>query len=76
MKRTIGLILLALFMTSLAGYAAVPNTWEVKVRAAYLDTANKSDPFTALGIDFPKNSVRVESKWIPELDTFGRRLHF
>ena len=55
-------------MTSLAGYAATPGVWEVKVRAAHLDTANKSDPFSALGIDFAKNSVRVESKWIPELD--------
>ena len=55
-------------MTAVAAYAATPNTWEVKVRAAYLDTTKKSDAFSALGIDFPKNSVRVENKWIPEID--------
>ena len=68
MKRIVILALLTLFATAITLQAATPKTWEVKVRAAYLDTANKSDPFSALGIDFPSNSVRVESKWIPELD--------
>ena len=66
MKRIISLALLIL--TAVAATAATPQTWEVKLRAAYLDTADKSDAFSALGIDFPSNSVRVESKWIPELD--------
>ena len=68
MKRTISLAFLALLATAIAAQAATPKTWEVKVRAAYLETANNSDSFSALGINFPDNSVRVESKWIPELD--------
>lgn len=68
MIRITILTLLALFATAVTAQAAQPGTWEVKVRAAYLDTANESDPFSALGLDFAANSVRVESKWIPELD--------
>jgi outer membrane protein len=68
MKRTIGIAALTLMLTAVAVMAATPKTWEVKVRAAYLDTTDKSDAFSALGINFPKNAVQVESKWIPELD--------
>lgn len=42
--------------------------WEVRLRATYLSMANKSDAFSALGIDFPSDAVTVNSKWIPELD--------
>lgn len=57
-------------LTSLAsfGVAAPAKTWEVKVRAAYLQTADDSDAFSALGIDFAEDAVSVESKWIPEID--------
>lgn len=48
--------------------AAPAKTWELKVRGAYLETADKSDAFSALGIDFAADSVSVESKWIPEID--------
>ena len=48
--------------------AAEPKAWEVKIRAAYLKTADDSDAFTALDIDFAEGAVSVEDKWIPELD--------
>jgi outer membrane protein len=49
-----------------AGPAASP--WSVHVRATYLETVDKSDAFTALGVNFAKDSVTVNDKLIPELD--------
>lgn len=48
--------------------AADPKSWEVKVRAAYLETVDESDAFSALGIDFSEDAISVEDKWIPEID--------
>lgn len=71
MTRILSLGLATLGVSSLlsatAG-AAEAKTWEVKLRAAYLETADNSDTFSALGIDFAADAVTVESKWIPELD--------
>lgn len=71
MTRILSLGLATLGVSSLlsatAG-AAEAKTWEVKLRAAYLETADNSDAFFALGIDFAADAVTVESKWIPELD--------
>jgi outer membrane protein len=53
---------------SASAVAAQPGTWGVRLRATYLDTANKSDAFTALGINFASDSVEVQSKMIPEVD--------
>lgn len=58
---------LALGFTA-SSYAATAGQWEVKVRAAYLETVDRSDAFSALGINFGKDAVVVEDKWIPELD--------
>ncbi|MEM9159362.1 MAG: OmpW family outer membrane protein [Verrucomicrobiota bacterium] len=44
------------------------SPWSVKIRAAYLETADDSDAFSALGIDFAQGAVSVEDKWIPEID--------
>ncbi|MCB1120825.1 MAG: outer membrane beta-barrel protein [Verrucomicrobiae bacterium] len=68
MNGTKLIALLIIALSTLAAQSATPQTWEVKVRAAHLDTANKSDAFSALGINFPSNAIHVESKWIPELD--------
>ncbi|MBC2605897.1 OmpW/AlkL family protein [Pelagicoccus albus] len=66
---TIGIAaLVALASISNIANAAPAKTWEVKVRAAYLETADESDAFSALGIDFAEDAVSVESKWIPEID--------
>ncbi len=51
-----------------ASQAATPKEWSIKLRAAYLETADDSDAFSALGIDFAEGAVSVEDKWIPELD--------
>ena len=58
----------AALATSASLDAATPKSWEVKIRAAYLETADDSDAFSALGIDFPADAVAVEDKWIPEID--------
>ncbi len=38
----------------------------VRLRATYLDMANKSDAIPALGV--PSDAITVNNKWIPELD--------
>lgn len=48
--------------------AAPPEKWTARIRGTYLDMANKSDAFTALGTNFAGGAVRVDSKWIPEID--------
>lgn len=58
----------ALFSLVSISNAAPAGTFEIKYRLAYLDTANKSDAFSALGIDFAADAVSVESKLIPEID--------
>lgn len=50
--------------------ATPENPWTVRVRSTYLQIANRSDAFSALGINFGADAVHVNSKWIPELD-FG-----
>ena len=42
--------------------------WELRVHGTYLDMANDSQAFSALGLNFPANSVHVNSKLIPEFD--------
>ncbi|MBD5781755.1 OmpW family protein [Pelagicoccus sp. NFK12] len=71
MTKPITLMAAAMAAASLVSpivWAAPAGTIEVKYRMAYLDTANESDAFSALGIDFASDAVTVESKWIPELD--------
>lgn len=45
---------------------AADNPWMVRVRALYLDPANKSDPIPALAV--PADAITVSSKWFPEVD--------
>jgi|GEM_PF-4568016 len=62
------LFLAMLAIPSFGVFAAVPKTWNIKLRAAYLETADESDAFSALGINFAEGAVSVEDKWIPEID--------
>ena len=39
--------------------------WEVRVRAVYLDPANKSDAIPALA---PENAIHINGKWLPDVD--------
>jgi outer membrane protein len=67
--QTLRLAALAgLLLASGALRAAETNPWSVRLRATYLDMADKSDAFTALSINFPSNAVHVNSKLIPEFD--------
>jgi outer membrane protein len=40
--------------------------WEVRLRAVYLDPANKSDAIPSLGV--PENAIHVNGKALPDLD--------
>jgi outer membrane protein len=55
-----------LFAITVALPAAGP--WSVRVRATYLETADKSDAFSALGIAFASDAVSVSDRLIPEID--------
>jgi outer membrane protein len=63
---------LALLAAAVAGTAALPaaaaepNPWMVRVRALYMDTADKSEPVPALGV--PANAITVSEKYFPEVD--------
>ena len=46
--------------------AAEEGPWLVRVRALYLDPADKSDPIPALGV--PSDAITVSDKWFPEVD--------
>ncbi len=47
---------------------SVASPWSARVRATYLQTVDKSDAFSALGINFGKNAVSVNDKLIPEIN--------
>lgn len=55
-----------LVVTTAALNAASP--WSVRLRATYLETVDKSDAFSALGIAFAADAVSVSDKLIPEID--------
>jgi len=41
------------------------DPWEVRLRAVYLDPANKSDAIPGLA---PENAIHINDKWLPDLD--------
>lgn len=63
----------AVVLSNVALQAAAAGPWTARLRATYLQMADKSDAFSALGINFAKDAVSVNSKWIPEFD-FSYRL--
>ncbi len=70
MKKPTALVSTLLLLAASTGIAreASAGTWETRIRATYLSMDNKSDAFSALGINFPANAVSVNSKLIPEFD--------
>ncbi len=68
MKKTaLALIAAAVAGTfALPAAAAEPNPWMVRVRALYMDTADKSEAIPALAV--PSNAITVNNKWFPEVD--------
>lgn len=72
--RLISTVFAALSLTSLSLSA---SPWSVRLRGTYLDMANRSDAFTALGTHFAADAVHINSKWIPEVDfTYTFSEHF
>lgn len=64
-SRIIACALVALALGS--GLArAQEGSWEVRLRAVYLDPSNRSDAYLPLGI--PKNAIRINGRWLPDLD--------
>lgn len=59
---------LVLVLLGPAASAATP--WSVRLGASYLQTADKSDAFTALATNFPADAVSVSDRLIPEIDIF------
>jgi len=64
--RTFGIVAAAAVAATMAfGPArADDGNWEVRVRAVYLDPANKSDAFGAV----PADAIHINSKWLPDVD--------
>lgn len=65
---------LCLSAAAAASAATAPDDarWVVRARATYLSTQDKSDGFSALGINFASDAVKVSDKWIPEIDVAYR----
>ncbi|MBK7660855.1 MAG: OmpW family protein [Betaproteobacteria bacterium] len=66
-KTTLALLAAAVAGTfALPAAAAEPNPWMVRVRALYMETADKSEAIPSLGV--AANDITVNSKWFPEVD--------
>jgi outer membrane protein len=65
-KATVALLAAAVAASFAQPAVAVDNPWMVRVRALYLDPANKSDPIPALAV--PADAITVSDKWFPEVD--------
>ncbi len=77
MKNTWKTVAVAAGMTTMLVTTAVraddEGPWEVRLRAVYLDPANKSDAYAPLAI--PHDAIHINDKWLPDLDLeyFSRR---
>jgi len=58
----------ALALGLLLSPAMAASPWSARLRATYLQTVDKSDAFTALGLNFARNAVSVSDRLIPEID--------
>jgi len=68
MKKSSLLIISCAFLLIAGAALHAASPWTVRLRATYLETVDKSDAFTALGINFPQNAISVNDKLIPEID--------
>ena len=55
----------ALMAIAFSSARADDGPWEVRLRAVYLDPANKSDAIPGLA---PENAIHINDKWLPDLD--------
>jgi len=57
---------IAVSLSPLVARAADEGPLEVRLRAIYLDPANKSDAY--LPLEIPQNAVHINGKWLPDFD--------
>jgi outer membrane protein len=55
----------ALMAIAFSSVRADDDPWEMRLRAVYLDPANKSDAIPGLA---PENAIHINDKWLPDLD--------
>ena len=55
----------ALMALAFSSARADDGPWEARLRAVYLDPANKSDAIPGLA---PENAIHINDKWLPDLD--------
>lgn len=68
MNKTIRNILPCVLLLATAAVLPAASPWSVRLRATYLQTVDKSDAFSALGIAFAADAISVSDKLIPEID--------
>ncbi len=68
MKNLTFLIGLGVTTLGLTASSAQAGNWSVRVGATYVQTVDKSDAFSALGLNFAADAVRVSDRTIPEID--------
>ncbi len=68
MKRILTLLAGGTLLLAAAVSVSAAGPWSVRLRATYLQTVDKSDAFTALSINFPKDAISVNDKLVPEID--------
>ncbi|MEN9662296.1 MAG: outer membrane protein precursor [Verrucomicrobiota bacterium] len=61
-------ILAAVLATAGLPKISAASAWNARLRATYLQTVDKSDAFSALGLNFAKDAVKVSDRLIPEID--------
>lgn len=64
----VAILALAASLASAAPAPGQAGKWTARVRATYLSMADKSDAFSALGINFKSDAISINSKMIPEFD--------
>jgi outer membrane protein len=68
MKKQILLLAALAFAAGGVSKMSAASAWNARLRATYLYTVDKSDAFSALGINFAEDSVKVSDRLIPEID--------
>ena len=68
MNKAIRYLLPCTLVLAAAVTLPAASPWSARLRATYLQTVDKSDAFSALGINFAKDAISVSDRLIPEID--------
>lgn len=68
MNKVVNKFLPAVLLLATVVSLPAASPWSVRLRATYLQTVDKSDAFSALGINFAADAVSVSDRLIPEID--------